>query len=98
MTIEKSYGEVEIDGVVKRMSDLTDEEFTRFMRSCATRLQRAMQDYINQHPEEYEQILTALADAGAIITSPEDTEQAIRDLEATGVKVYRPIEKQKHIA
>ena len=47
MTIEKSYGQVEIDGVVKRMSDLTDEEFTRFMRRCATRLQRAMQDYIN---------------------------------------------------
>lgn len=90
MTIEKSYSTVEIDGVVKRVDELTDEEYTRFMRSCATRLQRALQDYIHQHPEEREEILDALEKAGMVFVSPEESEQKQRELEASGVRVYRP--------
>lgn len=55
------------DGSLRRLDSLTEEEYHAFCRSVGERIGRALQDYVNQHPEEYEQILDALEAAGATV-------------------------------
>lgn len=59
---------VSADGTKRPLNSLTDEEYYAFVKSVGERIGRALQDYVNQHPEEYEQILDALEAAGATVT------------------------------
>ena len=59
---------ISADGTVRPLNSLTDEEYAAFCKSVGERIGRALQDYINTHPEEYDQIIAALEAVGATVT------------------------------
>ena len=48
------------DGTMRRIDSLTDEEHAAFVERCRSRMERALQDYINTHPGSFEQLAEAL--------------------------------------
>ena len=80
---------VEIDGKLRYVDELNDEEHTRFMMCIVQRMQRCWQDRINQDPEEFDRIANALKQQGGIVCDPVEADEVIRKLEAQGKRVYR---------
>jgi len=63
------------DGTMVRLDSLTPEERDAWHERAGKRIERALQDYINQHPEEYEQIIAAIIAAGGTLLSYDDGTQ-----------------------
>ena len=48
------------DGTMRRLDSLNEQEYDEFVERCRSRMERALQDYINTHPGSFEQIAEAL--------------------------------------
>lgn len=59
---------ISADGTVRPLNSLTDEEYAAFLESVSERMARAFQDYLRQHPEEFEPFLNAVEAVGGTVT------------------------------
>lgn len=64
------------DGTVRELDSLTAEERNEMFRRWEKRISRVLQDYVNQHPEAFDQLVEAFLEAGCQITFTDEEQSA----------------------